>query len=163
MCNTNCIMIGINRQFSSCNYYWKHDNGTPSLQILLRWLDTGHNITYCKWGKICWAKLSRFSWFSRVTWKFFREYKCLSLIILNDKHFWPRQRESISAKTSVGLKPWIFSPANLSTSTVICSEILFIIICDPICQNRHNGAFLEIQIFASVSSVYLKLCSVDIL
>ena len=29
-------------------------------------------------------------------------------------------------------------------------------------KTRHNGAFLEIQIFASVSSIYLKLCSVAI-
>ena len=29
-------------------------------------------------------------------------------------------------------------------------------------KTRHNNAFLEIQIFASVSSIYLKLCSVAI-
>ena len=29
-------------------------------------------------------------------------------------------------------------------------------------KTRHNDAFLEIQIFASVSSIYLKLCSVAI-
>ena len=29
-------------------------------------------------------------------------------------------------------------------------------------KTRHNDAFLEIQIFASVSSIYLKLCSVVI-
>ena len=29
-------------------------------------------------------------------------------------------------------------------------------------KTQHNDAFLEIQIFASVSSVYLKLCSVAI-
>ena len=34
---------------------------------------------YRKWGKIHWAKLSRFSGVLR---KFFRDYKCLSLIIL---------------------------------------------------------------------------------
>ena len=51
--------------------------------------------------------------------KFSREYKCLTLIIVNNKHFWPRQRESISAKTSVRLKTWTFSPANLSPSMVI--------------------------------------------
>ena len=36
--------------------------------------------------------------------KISHEYKCLSLIILNNKHFWPRQCESISAKTLMGLK-----------------------------------------------------------
>ena len=32
---------------------------------------------------------------------------------------WPKQRENILAKTSMALKPRIFSPANLSPSTVI--------------------------------------------
>ena len=35
-------------------------------------------------------------------------------------YLWPRQRENISAKTLMALKPRIFSPANLSPSTV-CS------------------------------------------
>ena len=30
--------------------------------------------------------------------------KCLSIIILNNEHFWPGQLESISAKTLIGLK-----------------------------------------------------------
>ena len=55
---------------------------------------------------------------SRVPQKISREYKCLSLIILNNKHFWPRQCESISAKTSVGLKTRTFSPVNLFPSMV---------------------------------------------
>ena len=33
-------------------------------------------------------------------------------------HFWPRQRESISMKTSMGLKLRIFNATNLSTSMV---------------------------------------------
>ena len=41
---------------------------------------------YCKSGKIRWAKLSRFSRFSEVPRKFFHEYKCLSLIILNNEY-----------------------------------------------------------------------------
>ena len=75
-------------------------------------------LKYCKRRKIHWAKHSRFSRFSRVLQKFFREYKCFSLIILNNKHFQPRQRESISKKTSMGLKTQTFSPVNLSPSTV---------------------------------------------
>ena len=59
---------------------------------------------YCKWEKICWAKLSCFSRFSGVPRKFFREYKCLSLIILNNEYLWPRQCENISVKTSMALK-----------------------------------------------------------
>ena len=74
--------------------------------------------TYRKWGKIRWAKHSCFSRFSSVPQKISREYKCLFLIILNNKHFWPRQRERICAKTSMGLKTQTFSPANLSPSTV---------------------------------------------
>ena len=34
---------------------------------------------------------------------------------------WPRQCENISTKTSMTLKPWIFSPANISPSTVQCN------------------------------------------
>ena len=41
---------------------------------------------YRKRGKINWAKLSRFSWFSGVPRKFFCECKCLSLIILNNEY-----------------------------------------------------------------------------
>ena len=41
---------------------------------------------YRKQGKICWAKLSRFRQFSGVPQKFFHEYKCLSLIILNNEY-----------------------------------------------------------------------------
>ena len=59
-----------------------------------------------------------FLWFSRVPRKFSHKYKHLPLIILNNKHFWLRQCKSISAQTSVGLKPWTFSPVNLSMSTV---------------------------------------------
>ena len=41
---------------------------------------------YCKRVKIRWAKLSCFSWFSGVPRKFSRDYKCLSLIILNNEY-----------------------------------------------------------------------------
>ena len=34
--------------------------------------------------------------------------------------------------------------------------------CDPICEIQHNGAFLEIHIFVSLYSRYLKHCSVVI-
>ena len=51
----------------------------------------------------------------RVPWKFFREYKHLSVIILNNKHFWPRKCNSISTTTSMGLKPPIFSLVNLQS------------------------------------------------
>ena len=63
-------------------------------------------INYHKHGKICWTKISRFS---RVPWKFFHEYKHLSLIILNNEHFWSKQCKSISVKASMGLQPQIFS------------------------------------------------------
>ena len=45
----------------------------------------GDTKIYHKWGKIRWAKLLRFSWFSGVPQKFFHEYKCLSLIVLNNE------------------------------------------------------------------------------
>ena len=41
-----------------------------------------------------------------------------SLFILNNEYLWPRQCENISVKTSMALKLRIFSPANLSLSTV---------------------------------------------
>ena len=79
-------------------------------------IDLGHNIrVYRKRGKIRQAKHSCFSRSSN----FSREYKRLSLLILNNKHFWPRQCENISAKTSMGLKMQTFSPANLSPSMVV--------------------------------------------
>ena len=54
----------------------------------------------------------------RSTVKVFCEYKRLSLIVLNNEHLCPRQCESISVKASMMLKPRIFSPENLSPSTV---------------------------------------------
>ena len=52
-----------------------------------------------------------------------REYKHLSLITLNNKHFWPKQCESISMKTLTGLKLQMFNSANLSTSMVVISDV----------------------------------------
>ena len=65
--------------------------------------------------------LGMFSQFSKVSQKLFHECKRLSLIILNNKHFWPRECESTSMKASIGLKLRIFSPANLSMSIVAIS------------------------------------------
>ena len=74
---------------------------------------------YHKWGKIRWAKLSHFYGFQEYRKSFSVNInKYLSLIVLNNKHLWPRQRESISVKTLMALKLQIFSPANLSLSTV---------------------------------------------
>ena len=70
-------------------------------------------LSYRKQEKIRWAKLLHFSRFSGVPRKFSREYKHLSLIALHNEHLWPRQRESISVKTLMVLKPRIYSPANL--------------------------------------------------
>ena len=60
-----------------------------------------------------------FHGFSGVPWKFFCEYKHLSLIVLNNEHLWPKQCESISMKTLMALKSWVFISANLSPSTVV--------------------------------------------
>ena len=79
---------------------------------------------YHKQGKIYWAKLLCFSQFSGVPWNFLREYKGLSLIVLNNEHLWPRQQKSIAVKTLMMLKLWIFNPANLSLSTV-CYAIIY--------------------------------------
>ena len=57
---------------------------------------------YRKWRKICWAKLSHFSWFLEVPRKFSHEYKPLSV---NNEQLWPRQHENISVKTLMALKP----------------------------------------------------------
>ena len=79
---------------------------------------------YRKREKIRWAKYSHFSRFSRVPRKFYHEYKCLSIIVLNNKHFSPGQRENISAKTSIGLKTRMFSPANLSPSMILLTAVV---------------------------------------
>ena len=47
---------------------------------------------------------------------------------------WPKQRENNSAKTSMALKLRIFSPANLSPSTVY----IYICICIYLCACTHN-------------------------
>ena len=70
---------------------------------------------HCKHGKIHSAGLSQFS---RVSLKFFHGYKHHSLIILNNKQSWLKKYESSSTENSMGLKPWMFTPANISISTV---------------------------------------------
>ena len=72
---------------------------------------------YHKWGKICWAKLPWFLQFTREV------FPSIQVPLLSNKHFWLRKCESISAETSVGLKLWMFSPANFSTS-MVCSYII---------------------------------------
>ena len=54
--------------------------------LILDWKALAALVNYCKRGKICWAKHLRFSRFSGVPRKFFREYKCLFLIILNNEY-----------------------------------------------------------------------------
>ena len=102
-----CIRYANFQSISSCNIFkFLKYNNPPSF--------SKHTINV----ENSLAKLSRFSRFSRVPWKFSCEYKHLSLITLNNEHFWPTQHKSISVKTLMGLKPWMFSPANLSMSTV---------------------------------------------
>ena len=59
--------------------------------------------------------------------------------LVSNKHFWPRQRESISAKTSVGLKLQTFSPANFSMSTVCLNNEL------PLSQQAYLTVSVEVQ------------------
>ena len=73
---------------------------------------------YCKWEKNCWLNFFAFFMVLRSTAKVFRKYKCLSLTVLNNEYLWPRQCKTISVKTLMALKLEIFSPANLSLSTV---------------------------------------------
>ena len=105
-----------NKMECLCNIQTCQDNS-----ITLQWIIK----VYRKQGKICWTKLSCFSWFSGVPRKFFCEYKCLSLFILNNEYLWPRQRKNISAKTLMLLKPRIFSPANLSPFTVYAGQLQY--------------------------------------
>ena len=70
-----------------------------------------HMFIYRKQEKICWAKLSQYLQFSRVPQKFYHEYSS----IVKYKHCWPRCCKSIHMKAFIGLKLWMFSPANLST------------------------------------------------
>ena len=103
------------------------------LPLMLTWLQTvdKNKVRYSQQGKICWASLSHFSWFSGVLQKFSREYKGLSLLVLNNEHLWPRQDKSISAhmeifgcnnlvsyKAATRLKiPWI---CKVSTLLQLC-------------------------------------------
>ena len=57
---------------------------------------------YCEHGKIRWAKLLGFSRLSGVPQKFFREYKCLSLIILNNEYFMAKAMQKYFCKNFDG-------------------------------------------------------------
>ena len=76
-----------------------------------------HGQNYRKWERFTGLNFRVFHDFQEYR-ESFREYKYLSLIVLNNEHLWPRQCESISVKTSMGLKPRIFSPANFSPSAI---------------------------------------------
>ena len=59
--------------------------------------------------------------------------------------------------------PWIHTYIHMY------SRLFNMYVCIQVCtyvtrfaKTRHNGALLQIQIFASVRSIYLKLCSVAI-
>ena len=78
----------------------------------------------------------------RSTAKVFRGYTCHPLYILNNEYLWPRQRENISAKTSMVLKPRILSPANLSPSTVYYSK-LYSVLKSSTCHINTNILYRE--------------------
>ena len=48
-----------------------------------------------------------------------RKFPVNTLLQLNNKRCWPRHHKSITAKKIHRLKPWMFSPANLSMFTVM--------------------------------------------
>ena len=54
-------------------------------------------------------------------------------------------------------KIWITK--NVSLCWVLANRVTYV---TRFAKTQHNDAFLVIQIFASVSSIYLKLCSVAI-
>ena len=64
----------------------------------------------------------------------------------------------------VKFKSHIKSNDMLHDTTIVTSLLDWIIYINVIrfAKPRHTDAFLEIQIFASVSSIHLKLCSVAI-
>ena len=73
------------------------------------------DVVYRKRGKIRWAKHSRFSWFLSLPRKFFHEFFSYTEVMNTGGHC---TAKSISAKNFIGLKPRMFSPANLSLFTV---------------------------------------------
>ena len=95
-------------------------SANPHLYLLLLisnndswcWL-VNYTANYRKRGKFAGLHFCVFMVF-RSTAKIFHEYKPLSVRIINNEQLWPRQHENISVKTLMALKPWIFSPANLS-------------------------------------------------
>ena len=76
-------------------------------------------------GTVCWYTINR----ERFTGLNFRGFHgflayCESFpmnfqLQVSNKHWWPMHCENISVKNFIGLKPRMFSPANLSTSMVI--------------------------------------------
>ena len=96
----------------------RHVNATVMDAIILQCDRCKINIGTVNGERFTGLNICIFTVFKSILQKFSREFKCLSLIILNNKHFWPRQYENISAKTSMGLKKQTFSPVNLSPSMV---------------------------------------------
>ena len=82
---------------------------------------------YRKRGKIHWAKLSRFSRFSRVPRKFFREYlfKCIMPLFMCFKR---KAHESFPVKNFIERNPRKFSPANLSPFMVYLRSYVAVIV-----------------------------------
>ena len=90
--------IGSDRMLQTIADLWELPrNNAEKVKVIL--------CLYHQHGNIRWAKLLCISQFSRVPLKFSCEYKHISLIVLNSKHFWLKHRESITAKTSMELKP----------------------------------------------------------
>ena len=84
---------------------------------------------------IRWAKLSRFL---NLPQKFSHLY---IMRHVSNEHCWPMHHESISAKNFIGLKLRMFSPVNISTSTVCPAKL-------SICPAKSN---LARQIYYTLS------------
>ena len=75
---------------------------------------------------------------------------------LYDAEFWAKYCLFVYLQIHFKFKNFILLKRYLKLTSLQCVYVT------PFAKTRNNDAFLEIQVFTSVSSVYLKLCSVTI-
>ena len=161
--STSCVQISnlsCITEHTDYNTFWKvesmgtttphHDQDTEFLQNYLSTkVSTQSDGSYClkfPWKNNHLPLLSNYSICARRTRSMaFRLAKTPNLLRMYSSIIEDQERRGFIQKVDSNLEH--------TTSTVYVTQFA---------KTRHNGAFLEIQIFASVSSIYLKLCSVAI-
>ena len=85
---------------------------------------------------------------------------------LYDAEFWAIHCLFVYLQIHFKFKNFILLKRSLQLTSLQCVYVTTSLQCvydTPFAKTQNNDAFLEIQVFKSVSFVYLKLCSVTIL